>query len=78
MATAGVSGVLAVIAVVLSGLSGWLWRRLRSATRAAKEAEAKMAALRQRIGKYKKHSLLSKEKIILSHLNKAFKEIYFL
>ena len=78
MATAGVSGVLAVVAVVLSGLSGWLWRRLRSATRAAKEAEAKMAALRQRIGKYKKHSLLSKEKSILSHLNKAFKEIYFL
>ena len=52
MATAGVSGVLAVVAVALSGLSGWLWKRLRSATRAAKEAEAKMAALRQRIGKY--------------------------
>jgi uncharacterized membrane protein YgaE (UPF0421/DUF939 family) len=54
MTTAGMTGFLGTVAIVLAGVSGWLWKRLRSATRAAKEAEAKMAALRKRIGKYNK------------------------
>ena len=54
MTTAGMTGFLGTVSIVLAGVSGWLWKRLRSATRAAKEAEAKMAALRKRIGKYNK------------------------
>ena len=51
MTTAGMTGFLGMVVLVLAGVSGWLWKRLRSATRAAKDAEAKMAALRNRIGK---------------------------
>ena len=66
MTTAGMTGFLGVVVLVLAGVSGWLWKRLRSATRAAQEAEAKMAALKKRIGK----------KIIQKQTNLIFKEIF--